>query len=86
MPAPLIFTPIPPFGPLWTTGSGKFGTPCERMQRPIASACDLALAVWAAVRGLPCGRYDWHDFIADLNAGPFTWTPFTDVLFGVCWI
>ena len=49
MPAPPILTPIPPFGPVWNCGSGKFGTPCERMQRDIASACDFALAVWAAV-------------------------------------
>ena len=55
------------------------------MQRDIASAWDLAFAVCCAVGWPPFGRSDLHVFIADLNAGPFTWTPFTDVLSGVCW-
>jgi hypothetical protein len=37
-PAVLICTPTLPFGPAWTIGSGKFGTPWARMQLAISSA------------------------------------------------
>src|SRR6478736_2155477 len=47
-PGPPILTPKPPPGAVWNWGSGKSGTPCERMQRDIASACALTFAVWAA--------------------------------------
>jgi len=76
----------PPYGPVCVLGSGKFGTPCERMHRDIARAWDLALAVWAA-EGVPAfGMYERQACIAEWKAGPFTSTPFTVVLFGVCWI
>ena len=44
-PGPPIRMPTPPPGAVWKSGSGKLGTPCERMQRDMASAWALALAV-----------------------------------------
>jgi hypothetical protein len=59
---------------------------CERMHRDIARVWDVALAVWAG-EGVPAfGRYGRQAPIADWKAGLFTSTPFTVVLFGVCWI
>jgi hypothetical protein len=55
-PAPDILMSAPPFGPVWNVGSGKLGTPWERMRRDIASAWALALAVWAAVGTPPFGK------------------------------
>jgi len=56
IPEPPSSTPTPPFGPERNFGSGKFGTPCERMHRAIASAWDLILAVCDADGVPPLGR------------------------------
>ena len=45
IPAPPKVMPNPPSGPAMNFGSGKLGTPCERMQRAMASACALIFAV-----------------------------------------
>src|SRR6516225_7048883 len=78
--------PTPPSGPDPNFGSGKLVTPCERMQRDMASACAFALAVWAADGCPPFGKYERQACMADRKAGPFTSTPFTFVLFGDSWI
>lgn len=67
----------PPPGPVPNVGSGKFGTPCDRMHLAIASAAVLSLADCDADGRPPFGRYEWHVCIADWNAGPLTATPLT---------
>jgi len=69
--------PTPPPGPVANTGSGKFGTPCERMQRAMARAAAFIFAVSAAEGVPPLGRYLRQVCIAAWNAGALTETPLT---------
>ena len=66
--------PTPPFAP--NVGSGKLGTPCERMHWENLSIA----AFWLADSGCGCppfGRYERQLCIADWNAGAETLTPLT---------
>src|SRR5580700_9220847 len=78
-PAPPSWTPIPPPGPLLTVGSGKFGTPCDRMHCAILSAFAFTCAIPpGSAFGL--GMYFWQVFIADWKAGALTGTPLTVIV------
>jgi hypothetical protein len=77
LPGPPMRTLTPPPGPVPIVGSGKFDTPCARMQLDIASASARILALCAADGTPPFGMNLRHVCIADWNAGALTATPST---------
>ena len=80
MPDPMvIWTPAPPFGPLWTFGSGKFGTPFERMHSPYLSAFAFSWVIPPEI-SFGFGMYFWQIFVADSKAGALTGTPLTVIV------
>jgi hypothetical protein len=90
-PDALSCTPTPPFGPAWTFGSGKFGTPWERMQVAISSAALLRFLTCVAEIGGGLGMYFAHAFWAAWKAGALTGTPLTVIeapepALWLCWM
>jgi hypothetical protein len=72
--------PTLPPGPPVTCGSGKLGTPCERMHWAILSAF-ARIAVMPPGGPLPpCGSFELQACDADWNAGALTGTPLTVIV------
>src|SRR5438034_9381841 len=66
LPLPPIFTIAPPCE---NSGSGKFGTPCERMQAEKRRSCSCSFACSAGDGALPAGMSFLHARCADRNCG-----------------
>src|SRR3989442_10900090 len=72
---PELLLIVSPIAPPETFGSGKFGTPCDRMHAENLRAHLSALACAAGSTFPPFGRYFEHADCACLNWGEFGLSP-----------